>query len=232
MNNHEFGKLLKLARQRKNWTQEQLASELAVTVSAVSKWETGKNLPDLDIIFKLSEVLSISIEDLHHPKEMIAYLEGKSSMPPKVLSKKAPYTSPFLSLELATDSSKKDSKCKLSLRKHLRVIILSSILLVLIFLGIVLYSHTQDTPDSYIIQVAFRIAEDEQCGTVYEVACVYNVDLDDITLTSSYIDSLSSDWHNNSSVQSDITIMKLSFYNTEENARQWDIPEKSIYLVR
>lgn len=87
-------------------------------------------------------------------------------------------------------------------------------------------------PDLYIIQVAFRVTKDEQCGTVYEVACVYNIDLEDVSLTSSYIDSLSSDWRQNTSVQSDVTIMKVPFYSTEQKARQWDSPENSIYLIR
>ena len=75
MKSCEFGKLLRLARLQKNMTQEKLASELSVTVSAISKWETGKNLPDLEMIPQISRVLSIPIDNLYHPERMIDYFE-------------------------------------------------------------------------------------------------------------------------------------------------------------
>lgn len=230
MNNYEFGRLLKLARQQKNLTQEQLASQLDVTVSAISKWENGKNLPDMEMISKISEVLSISLEDLHHPQEMIAHFEGKSSIQTGTFEADE-MDSPVQIFEPTDESF--EPKAASTSGTRLRVIALASILLMIIAsLGILLYKHTIDTPESYITQVAFRITEDEQCGTVYEVACVYNIDLDDITLTSPYITLLSSNWSNDTSVQSDISIMKVSFYETEQDARQWSMPEKSIYLAR
>ena len=44
MNKFAFGKLLTKLRQRDNMTQSDLADALNVSVSAVSKWETGVSL--------------------------------------------------------------------------------------------------------------------------------------------------------------------------------------------
>ena len=49
MDKFAFGKLLTKLRQRDNMTQSDLADALNVSVSAVSKWETGKNFPDIPI---------------------------------------------------------------------------------------------------------------------------------------------------------------------------------------
>lgn len=82
MNGIELGKLLKLARQQKGITQDQMAETLSVTPSAISKWENGKNLPDSDMLLKLALALGLSIEDLYYPEKTIERLTNNSS-PPK-----------------------------------------------------------------------------------------------------------------------------------------------------
>ena len=79
MNNIELGKLLKLARQQKGLTQEQLAETLSVTTSAISKWENGKNLPDTDMLLKIALTLGLSIEDLYYPEQTIARLANHTT---------------------------------------------------------------------------------------------------------------------------------------------------------
>ncbi|MBP3352042.1 MAG: helix-turn-helix transcriptional regulator [Lachnospiraceae bacterium] len=79
MNIIELGKLLKLARQQKGLTQEQLAETLSVTTSAISKWENGKNLPDSDMLLKLALTLGLSIEDLYYPEKTLERLTNNSS---------------------------------------------------------------------------------------------------------------------------------------------------------
>ncbi len=55
---------LKLFRQDKNWTQQQLADKLFVTRQAVSNWENGKTEPDADMLIKLAGVLEVDINDI------------------------------------------------------------------------------------------------------------------------------------------------------------------------
>lgn len=68
MNTKEFGKFLTELRKEKGYTQIQLAEMLNVTDKAISRWETGKNYPDIEMFQNLSNVLGISISEL---------LEGK-----------------------------------------------------------------------------------------------------------------------------------------------------------
>ena len=68
MNTQDFGKFISELRKEKGLTQLQLAEKLNVTDKAVSRWETGKNFPDIDIFSDLAKILEVSVSEL---------LEGK-----------------------------------------------------------------------------------------------------------------------------------------------------------
>ena len=53
-----------LLRKRNGWSQEELAFRLDVSRQAVSKWEMGTSVPDLDKIIKMSELFSVSTDYL------------------------------------------------------------------------------------------------------------------------------------------------------------------------
>ena len=57
MNQLVTGKFIALKRKQKNLTQEQLAEKLGVSNKTISKWETGKCMPDYSIIKSLCEEL-------------------------------------------------------------------------------------------------------------------------------------------------------------------------------
>ena len=59
-----IGEKIKEYRQKKQMTQEQLASCLNVTFQTVSKWETGISSPDLSLIAPLTKVFHISADEL------------------------------------------------------------------------------------------------------------------------------------------------------------------------
>ncbi len=75
MDKSEFGKLLTKLRQRDNLTQSDLADALGVSVSAVSKWENGKNYPDIPAFAELKELFHLSYDDLYHPQQTLTNLE-------------------------------------------------------------------------------------------------------------------------------------------------------------
>ena len=60
----KIGKFIALNRKNKGLTQEQLAEKLGVTNKTVSRWETGKYMPDLSFLKPLSEELGISLNEL------------------------------------------------------------------------------------------------------------------------------------------------------------------------
>ncbi len=58
------GKTIKELRERRKITQQELAEKIGVSDKAVSKWETGKGLPDIGIIEELAGALNVSIAEL------------------------------------------------------------------------------------------------------------------------------------------------------------------------
>ena len=64
MNQLKIGKFLKQLRTEKNLTQEQLAESLNVSRRTVSRWETGFNLPDLDILVIMSDFYQVDLREL------------------------------------------------------------------------------------------------------------------------------------------------------------------------
>lgn len=59
-----IGEQIQNLRIQKGLTQERLAEMLDVSRQAVSKWETGMTVPDIEILLKLSEIYGISINDI------------------------------------------------------------------------------------------------------------------------------------------------------------------------
>lgn len=64
MDQIKIGKFIAKCRKEKNLTQMQLAEKLGITDRAISKWETGKSLPDSSIMLELCQELGITVNDL------------------------------------------------------------------------------------------------------------------------------------------------------------------------
>ena len=59
-----FGQFLKQKRQEKNLTQKELAEQLYISESAISKWEKDVAHPDITLISKLAEILEVTEHEL------------------------------------------------------------------------------------------------------------------------------------------------------------------------
>lgn len=64
MDQVKIGKFIADCRRKANYTQMQLAEKLGITDRAISKWETGKSLPDSSIMLELCGTLGITVNDL------------------------------------------------------------------------------------------------------------------------------------------------------------------------
>lgn len=64
MNQVKTGAFIAKCRKGKGWTQALLAEKLGVTDKAVSKWETGRSMPDLALLVPLCGLLGISLNEL------------------------------------------------------------------------------------------------------------------------------------------------------------------------
>ncbi|HBN38996.1 MAG TPA: hypothetical protein DD404_05660 [Ruminococcaceae bacterium] len=64
MDSKIIGEFIKKQRTVKNLTQKQLAEKLGVTDKAISRWETGKGVPDVSLLIPLSNALEVSVHEI------------------------------------------------------------------------------------------------------------------------------------------------------------------------
>ena len=60
----KIGKLLQALRKEKGLTQEQLAEKVGVARRTVSRWETGSNMADLDVLIELSDFYEVDLREI------------------------------------------------------------------------------------------------------------------------------------------------------------------------
>lgn len=71
----KIGAFIKSQRTEMNLTQKDLAKKIGCTDKAVSRWETGKGLPDMSFIIPLSKELNVSINELLMGEKLITEVE-------------------------------------------------------------------------------------------------------------------------------------------------------------
>ena len=64
------GGLIARRRKEQNWSQGELAERLHVTDKAISKWETGRGLPSVDLLEPLAEALGLTVSELLSGREL------------------------------------------------------------------------------------------------------------------------------------------------------------------
>lgn len=79
MNQIQIGKFIADRRKKFNMTQSELAEKIGITNRAVSKWETGKSIPDVSIMLELCEILDISVNELLCGKQLNEKEEQKEA---------------------------------------------------------------------------------------------------------------------------------------------------------
>ncbi len=213
MENTRLGIRIKSLREKNNMRQEDLAKQLNVSISAVSKWENNKNVPDISTLQKMTQIFHVSLENLCCTEQTLEQLNNN--------------------LDLTISSEMVVSKSQIKkLLKHKSIIVVILIIIILIFLTIMIYMISDKQDDLSIRPYCYRTSEDEIWGVVYEMGCIYRGDLKEISNSHPYILLLSDDWIKNTDITADIHIMKLSFYKSEDDTKNWPTPEKVIYLYR
>ena len=74
----EFNEKLQQLRKQKNLTQEQLAEQLFVSRTAISKWESGRGYPSIDSLKQIANYFSISIDELLSGERLITIAENEN----------------------------------------------------------------------------------------------------------------------------------------------------------
>ena len=71
MNTYVTGNTVKQLREARHMTQAELAERIGVSSKTVSKWETGKGLPDITLLQPLAQALGISLIELVNGEHII-----------------------------------------------------------------------------------------------------------------------------------------------------------------
>ena len=74
----EFNEKLQELRKQKGITQEELAQELYVSRTAISKWESGRGYPNIDSLKAIAKFFSITIDELLSGDELLTIAEEDS----------------------------------------------------------------------------------------------------------------------------------------------------------
>ncbi len=71
MDNYVTGKIIRELREKQHLTQQELANMLFVSDKTISKWETGRGLPDITLIEPLATALKVSVIELMNGERII-----------------------------------------------------------------------------------------------------------------------------------------------------------------
>ena len=71
MDQEKIGKFIKDLRIKNNLTQKEFADRYNVTYQAVSKWENGKNMPDLSLLKEICKDFDVSLDDLFNGEKSV-----------------------------------------------------------------------------------------------------------------------------------------------------------------
>ena len=75
-----FADRLRELRTNNRYSQEQLAEKLMVSRQAISKWETGESLPDIDKVMLISDFFGVSMDYLLKDREKVSEIQPDDNM--------------------------------------------------------------------------------------------------------------------------------------------------------
>ena len=76
INKIHFGKRLSVLRRKIGLSQTDLAERLGVTSQAVSKWECGNAVPDIELLLELSHLYRVTINEMLEDVDLLYELTG------------------------------------------------------------------------------------------------------------------------------------------------------------
>ena len=143
MQKEQFGILLTTLRKKNGISQKEMAERLSVSTSAVSKWEHGKNLPDMTMLGSIAEILQVSCDELLNPEKTLE--------------------------RLANPEPQKEALSKKKHRRIVKIVVLVGILVIAagLLLGYMV-KHREPT----FQQIGTRYIDDPNWGYTYEISYV------------------------------------------------------------
>lgn len=143
MQKEQFGILLTTLRKKNGISQKEMAERLSVSTSAVSKWEHGKNLPDMTMLGSIAETLQVSCDELLNPEKTLE--------------------------RLANSEPQKEALPK---KKHTRVVKIAVLVGILMIAAEILLGYMIKHREPVYQQIGTRYIDDPDWGYTYEISYV------------------------------------------------------------
>ena len=143
MQKEQFGILLTTIRKKNGISQKEMAERLSVSTSAVSKWEHGKNLPDMTMLGSIAETLQVSCDELLNPEKTLE--------------------------RLANPEQQKEALPK---KKHTRVVKIAVLVGILVIAAGLLLGYMVKHREPTFQQIGTRYIDDPDWGYTYEISYV------------------------------------------------------------
>ena len=71
----DFSEKIQKLRKQHNLTQDELAEKLFISRTAISKWESGKGYPSIDLLKQISKEFNISVDNLLSSEQILELAE-------------------------------------------------------------------------------------------------------------------------------------------------------------
>lgn len=162
MNVVKIGQFIKELRKEKSFTQKEVAERLNVSEKTVSKWETGRGLPDLGYMLPLCKLFGISTNELLSGERLNdkQYVEKAEENIASLVSDR---TSPRKKVIVSTVS------CVMATLSSLALVLISAyfineLWLRLVLIGIAVMVVVSDVAVILLVAVSAEIYECERCG--------------------------------------------------------------------
>ena len=139
----QFGILLTTLRKKNGISQKEMAERLSVSTSAVSKWEHGKNLPDMTMLGSIAETLQVSCDELLNPEKTLE--------------------------RLANSEPQKEALPK---KNHTRVVKIAVLVGILVIAAGLLLGYMVKHREPTFQQIGTRYIDDPDWGYTYEISYV------------------------------------------------------------
>ena len=209
MQREAFGKLLIILRKKNGLSQKELAERLSVSTSAVSKWENGKNLPDMMMLSRIADILQVSCDELHNPEKTLEKLDNPEFQKRNVEEGDKENTD--------NTGENKESEPEPQKKNYGRIVRMSFLIGILAIATGMFLIYMAGHRKPAFQQIGTRYIDDLLWGRVYEIAYVVdgemtndsiNVHLDEVraTLNQEVIDT---------------NIVKTTYYDNKEDATAW-----------
>ena len=143
MQKEQFGILFTTLRKKNGISQKEMAERLSVSTSAVSKWEHGKNLPDMTMLGSIAETLQVSCDELLNPEKTLE--------------------------RLANSEPQKEALPK---KKHTRVVKIAVLVGILVIAAGLLLGYMVKHREPTFQQIGTRYIDDPDWGYTYEISYV------------------------------------------------------------